>query len=156
MTSADPTTLAYLARRGVPPQWRSFMRSLVETLDTHLDAASRDSLLRAVGARLAALSPLPVCSSLAELEARMNDMLAQIDWGYIEIAFDPNERALVLTHAAPPTIATASDPSGGWIAAVLEGLFGAWVSAQPGAEPSLAPRRIAASPAQITLRYGRD
>jgi hypothetical protein len=154
--TAETNTLSYLARRGVSGQWRGFIRALVETLDGNLDAASRDSLLRAVGARLAALSPLPACSSLAELEARMNDVLAQIDWGFTEISFDPNERSLVLTHAAPPAIATAADPSGGWIAAVLEGMFGAWLGSQPGAEPSLSPRRVAATPAQVTLRYGRD
>lgn len=153
--TAEPTTLAYLARRGVSAQWRNFLRALVETLDSQLDAASRDSLLRAVGARLAAHSPLPACSSLGELEARMNDVLAQIDWGFVEIAFDPNERSLVVTHAAPPTIATQTDPSGGWIAAVLEGLFGAWIASQPGAEASVAPRRIGATPAQVTFRYGR-
>ena len=156
MTAADPTTLSYLARRGVSGQWRTFLRALVETLDSHLDATSRDSLLRAVGARIAALSPLPGCSSLAELEARMNDVLAQTDWGYVEIALDPNERVLMLSHAAPPTIATAADPTGGWIAAVVEGLLGAWLAAQPGAEPSISPRRVSSTPALITLRYGRE
>ena len=32
----------------------------------------------------------------------------------------------------------------------------AWMAAQPGAEPSLSPRRISSTPALITLRYGRD
>ena len=40
---ADPTTLSYIARRGVAVQWRGFLRALVETLDAHLDPTSRDS-----------------------------------------------------------------------------------------------------------------
>ena len=121
MTAAEPTALSYLARRGVAPQWRMFLRALVETLDANLDAASRDALLRAVGARFGALAPLPPCGGLAELEARMNEVLAAADWGWVEIALDPGDRTLVLMHCAAPAVATGADPSGGWIAAVLEG-----------------------------------
>jgi len=155
MTAAEPNALTYLARRGVAAQWRGFLRALVETLDANLDAASRDALLRAVGARFAALSPLPPCGGLAELEARMNEVLAAADWGWAEIALDPNDRSLVLTHCAAPAVATGADPSGGWIGAVLEGLYGNWLAAQPGAEPGLVPRRVGTSPGAITLRYGR-
>src|SRR5690348_8137548 len=74
MTAVDEQpSLSYLARRGVAAQWRGFLRALVETLDANLDAASRDALLRAVGARMAGLMPLPACGSLPELEARIND-----------------------------------------------------------------------------------
>ncbi len=38
---------------------------------------------------------------------------------------------------------------------VLEGLHGAWLGSQPGADAGLAPRRIAATAAVVTLRYGR-
>jgi hypothetical protein len=153
--TAEPTALAYLARRGVAAQWRGFLRALVEELDSRLDAATRDGLLRAVGARLATLAPLPACGSLAELEARMNEALAASDWGYVEIGLDPNERVLLLSHCAAPAIATRTDPSGGWIGAVLEGLYGAWIASQAGAEPSLQPARVSATPAVVTLRYGR-
>ena len=156
MTAADPTTLSYLARRGVSGQWRDFLRALVETLDSHLDVASRDSLLRAVGARIAAQSPLPGCANLAELEGRMNDELARIEWGYVAISLDTDDRALLISHFAPPIIATAADPSGGWVAAVVEGLLGAWLASQQGAHASLSPRRLAMAPAMITLRYGQE
>lgn len=155
MTAAEPTALTYLARRGVAAQWRGFLRALVETLDANLDAASRDALLRAVGNRLGGLLPLPACGGLAELEARMNEAVAATDWGWVEIALDPNDRALVLTHCAAPAVATGADPTGGWIGAVLEGLYGTWLAAQPGAEASLSPRRLSAAAGSITLRYGR-
>ncbi len=155
MNPADPTALSYLARRGVAPQWRGFLRALLETLDANLDQASRDNLLRSVGARVAQLSPLPPCGTMAELEARMNDALAASDWGYVELGLEPNERVVVLNHNAAPLVATAGDPSGAWFGAVLEGLYGTWLAAQPGAEPSLVPRRVAVAGATITLRYGR-
>ncbi len=155
MTAAEPNAFSYLARRGVAAQWRGFLRALVETLDANLDAASRDALLRAVGARLGALTPLPACAGLAELEARVNEALAAADWGWAEIALDPNDRALVVTHCAAPCVATGADPSGGWVGAVLEGLYGTWFANQPGAEPSLVPRRTSSRPGVILLRYGR-
>lgn len=155
MTAAEPNALSYLARRGVAAQWRLFLRALVETLDANLDAASRDALLRAVGARFGALAPLPACGGLAELEARMNEVLAAADWGWVEIALDPGDRTLVLMHRAAPAVATGADPGGGWIAAVLEGIYGSWLAAQPGAEANLLPRRVAVAGGSITLRYGR-
>ena len=97
---ADPTTLSYLARRGVAVQWRGFLRALVETLDAHLDASSRDSLLRAVGGRMAALAPMPACATLTELESRMNDVLAAADWGYVQLTLDATATALLINHAA--------------------------------------------------------
>jgi hypothetical protein len=151
----DSHSLAYLARRGVAAQWRGFLRALIETLDANLDAASRDALLRAVGMRLAGLMPLPACDSLPELEARINEALAACDWGWVEIALDPQDRSLVLTHSAAPSVAAGAEANGAWIAAVLEGLHGAWLGSQPGADSGLAPRRIAATAAGVTLRYGR-
>ena len=62
-TPAASSALSYLARRGVAAQWRGFLRALVETLDANLDPGSRDSLMRAVGGRFAALMPLPPCTS---------------------------------------------------------------------------------------------
>jgi len=139
----------------VPAQWRGFLRALVETLDANLDIASRDALLRAVGARMGALAPLPACGSLPELEARMNEALAGCDWGWVEIQLDPQDRSLVLTHSAAPCVLAGAEMGNGWMGAVLEGLYGAWLGGQPGTDPSLAPRRVAGTPATVTLRYGR-
>lgn len=152
---ADTRSLTYLARRGVAPQWRGFLRALIETLDANLDTASRDALLRAVGARLGGLMPLPPCASLGELEDRMNEALAACDWGWVEVALDPQDRSLVLTHSAAPSVAAGAEANAAWMAAVLEGLYGAWLGGQPGADASLAPRRAAMTAATVTLRYGR-
>ena len=152
---ADPTTLSYLARRGVAVQWRGFLRALVETLDAHLDPASRDSLLRAVGGRMAALAPMPACGTLAELESRMNDVLAAADWGYVQLSLDATAKALVINHAAAPLVSTHHDATGTWVTAVLEGLYGTWLAGQPGAEGQVPIRRSPASAGSVSLRYGR-
>lgn len=151
----DPTALSYLARRGVAVQWRGFLRALVETLDAHLDATSRDSLLRAVGSRMAALAPMPACGTLAELESRMNDVLAAADWGYVQLSLDATARALLIHHAAAPLVSTHHDATGAWVGAVLEGLYATWLASQPGAEGQVPLHRTPSSPGSVSLRYGR-
>lgn len=152
---ADPQALTYLARKGVSAQWRGFLRALLETLDANMESESRDALLRAVGGRLAQLSPMPACASLAELESRMNDVLATADWGFVQIAFDNAARALLLTHHAAPVVTTHHDATGRWIGAVLEGLYAAWLASQPSAESDVPLKREPAAAGHLVLRYGR-
>lgn len=154
MMAAESMT-AYLARRGVAPQWRGFLRGLVETLDTHLDAESRNALMRAVGGRIAAAAPLPHCATLLELETRINDVLASMEWGFVELALEPATRSLRLTHRAAPAVAVATDADGAWITAVLEGLYGAWLAEQPGANPGIALRVTRVVPGEAVLTYAK-
>lgn len=156
MMQTDPAAAAYLARRDVSAQWRGFLRALVETLDAHLDAGSRDGLLRSVGGRLGALLPLAPAGTLAELEVRMNEALAGMAWGYVAIGLDEADRALLLTHSLVPLVPQGADSQGAWIGPVLEGLYGAWLRAQQGGEPGEMPLRVAQQGAgQIVLRYGQ-
>lgn len=155
MQNADPTTVAYLARKGVSAQWRGFLRALMETLDANMEPGSRDALLRAVGGRMAQLSPLPNCATLAELESRMNDVLATSDWGFVQVSLDTQSRALVLSHSVPPMVATHHDATGAWVGAVLEGLYAAWLSGQPGAEAGVPLRRQPATAGNVVFRFGR-
>ncbi|MGG5808853.1 cellulose biosynthesis protein BcsD [Falsiroseomonas sp. CW058] len=154
-TTTEPVTAAYLARRGVSAQWRSFLRALVETLDEHLDAEGRASLMRAVGGRMADASPLPHCDTLAALEARVNEALASSDWGYAEFAVDTAARRLIVTHHAAPAIAAGDDGDGRWITPVLEGLYGTWLAGQPGADAELRPALASYAPGRAVLHYGR-
>ena len=151
----DPNTLTYLARRGVAPQWRVFLRALLETLEAHLDPGSREGLLRLVGSRMAALMPLPACASLGELEARMNDTLAAADWGYVQVSFDATNHSVLLRHVAAPMVGTHADLAGSWVGAVLEGLYGGWMGRQPGAQPGLQVQRVGPDGGAMMLRYAR-
>lgn len=152
---ADTTTAAYLARRGVSVQWRAFLRALVETLDAHLDAAGRTALMRIIGRRMAESMPLRHCDTLSGLEAQINDALAAAEWGFCRMAVDVETRRLVVTHLAAPAIGAGDDADGGWVGAVLEGLYGGWLSEQPGADATLAAEVAGYAPGETILRYGR-
>lgn len=158
MTTAttEPVTAAYLARRGVSAQWRGFMRALVETLDGHLDADGRASLMRAVGRHMADSTPLPHCDSLVEMEGRINDALAAAEWGYVELSVDTGTRRLIVAHHAAPAVAAGDDADGRWIAPVLEGLYETWFSSQPGASADVKPAVVSYAPGNARLHYGRN
>jgi len=155
MTSAEPISAAYIARRGVSQQWRGFLRAMVETLDEHLDSAGRSALLRAIGARMAADLPLAYCDTLAELEARINDTLAGAEWGFCRLSVDLPAALLVIAHGAAPAVSTSQDADGAWAGAVLEGLYGTWLAGQPGADASLAPKIVAWTPGEAVLHYAK-
>lgn len=154
MTDATDPVLGFLARRSVAVQWRGFIRCLLETLDANLDPAARDDLLRTVGGRMALLFPLPACATLGELEARINDVLATTDWGFVQLSLGDGQGPLRIRHAAAPLVATDNDADGAWLGAVLEGLFGAWIGQQGGAVAGVQPRVTAARPGLLELTYG--
>ncbi|WP_424814606.1 cellulose biosynthesis protein BcsD [Roseococcus sp. YIM B11640] len=151
----DPNTLTYIARKSVPSQWRTFLRALMETLESHLDGSGREGMMRLVGARMAALMPLPACATMAELEARINDALAAADWGYVQMSLDMGNRAMVLRHVAAPLVGTHSDVAGNWVGSVLEGLYGGWLGSQPGAEPGTPVRRVGPEAGAVVLKYAK-
>ncbi len=152
---ADGVTAAYMARRGVSPQWRLFLRGLVETLDAHLDQPGRVALMRIIGRRMAEDMPLQPCETLSLLEARMNEALAAVEWGFCRIEVDTVARRLVITHAAAPAISAGPDADGAWIGAVLEGLHGGWLAEQPGADAALSVALDSYAPGEAKLHYGR-
>jgi hypothetical protein len=155
MTSAEPITAAYLARRGVAQQWRGFVRAMVETLDAHLDAEGRAALMRAIGARMAGAMPLGYCDTLAGLEAQINDALGSAEWGYCRLSLDLAARRLLVVHGAAPAVGAGEDADGSWAGAVLEGLYSAWFAGQPGADATMAARLTAWQPGEAQLLYAR-
>lgn len=151
----EPVKAAYFARRGVSAQWRSFLRALVETLDDHLDAEGRASLMRTIGRRMADAAPLPHCDTLAEMESHINDALAAAEWGYAELLVDTGARRLIVRHHAAPALAAGTHSDGAWISPVLEGLYARWFAAQPGADAALKPVVTAYAPGHATMHYAR-
>jgi hypothetical protein len=144
---------SYLARRAVSPQWRPFLRAVMAVMDEHLPAEGRVTLLRALGAGMAREMALPACTSLGELEARMNEALAAVEWGYVQISLDETVPALLIQHAAAPLVSVAGDAEGAWLGTLLEGLHQAWLDAQPGAAAGVPVRCARLENALVELRY---
>jgi len=136
------------------PDWEGFLRALLDTLEAHMPREERAVLLRAIGAQIAALSPIPPEDTLSGLEARMNERLAGRHWGSVSLALDSEGPALVLTHASPPVLPTTREGNEEWMGPVLEGLHGGWIGAQPGAEPEVQAHLVSSGEDRLVLRYG--
>jgi hypothetical protein len=152
---ADQNALSYMARQGVSPQWRAFVRSLLDISASHLPDPAQDQFLRAVGEGMARQMQLPPSATLAALEDAMNVALAEAEWGYVEIALDVANAALLLRHRAAPLISMPNDPAGNWVAQVLEGLYQTWLDEQPGAVAGVPVRRTEQAPGAVVLQYAR-
>jgi hypothetical protein len=157
MTETDQPALAYMARRDVSPQWRGFLQSMLPALAARLPEAERDTLLRETGERLAAAWPLDAAETLEGLEHRMNEALAGARWGHVALRLDAQDRTLRFLHGAAPCIPLATDPTGAWIGPVLEGLYAAWLSAQPGGNEagSAQVRLVSLQPGLAELAFGQ-
>ncbi|MBV9786304.1 MAG: cellulose synthase [Acidisphaera sp.] len=141
---------------GGSPQWRWFLRALIDEIDTFAEGESRDAMLRGVGTRMAQMLPVPQASSIETLEMEMNDLLGAMGWGSVKLELNEAERCLMLKHYGLPRIGAAGDPPGSWLAPILEGLYEGWMSQQPGADDSLSAMiQPGGDPGVITLRYAR-
>jgi hypothetical protein len=157
MTETVQPALAYIARRDVSPQWRGFLQAMLPALAARLPGAERDTLLRETGERLAAAWPLDAAETLDGLEQRMNEVLAAARWGHVTLHLDAQDRTLRFLHGAAPCIPVASDPDGAWLGLVLEGLYAAWLSAQPGGGEAGAARvrLVSLKPGEAVLAFGQ-
>jgi hypothetical protein len=133
-----------------------FLRALAAEIDGQAGPAGRDALLRAVGRQMARLAPLTPVATMEALEAEMNAALDGIGWGRTRLSLYEAERALVFTHSGLPRLGGLGEPPGLWLAAALEGLYEAWMAAQPGADAGVAARRLSGGSAdEVLIRYAR-
>lgn len=139
---------------GEAVAWRAFLRALVDQVDAG-GVEARDALLRGAGQRMAVTNPLPTSADTQALALEMNDRLAGWGWGSVTLRVSDTERVLIITHTGLPGIGGAGDPPGTWLAAVLEGLYEAWLNALPGANEGLSARRLRVTMEQTLIEYGR-
>lgn len=121
------------------------------------NAGEQESLafLQQMGDTLAVRHPLPAAATVADLERRINDVLAEFDWGCVDV--QPHDNALEIVHLAVPAAGGALDERRWLMAfgAVLQGLYARWLREQGGA--SHVPLVYEPGPQAATLlfRYQR-
>ncbi len=151
----DETTTA--PAPGQAAQWRPFLRALAEEVDSLSGPGERDDMLRGVGRRLSRMMPLPAVNSLPALEMEINDALAAIGWGTVQLELDEAEAVLRVIHTGLPRVGSLGSPAGQWLSAMLEGLYDGWFAQQPGNQPSLSSLRTQGSAGPVTiLHYARQ
>ena len=154
--AGDSGDLAFFREQLFSAQWRPFMASLMGELFDGFEAAEASGFLRQIGARVATETPLLKHGNLEELEGGMNDALAAMSWGYARLSLVGAEIEIV--HRGFPDLSPAHAAHGAWrtgFAAILEGLYTAWLQLQGGRHDMRAKAAADAAEAQaVTLRFG--
>ena len=101
----------------------------------------RDVLLRGIGTRLAHMLPLPTVSSLEAMALDINATLGEFGWGSCSLKPDEVARCIIIRHSGLPMIGSSGEPAGFWLAAVLEGLYEAWLMNHPECGDGFSARR---------------
>lgn len=125
----------YLSRQRVSRQWSAYLAAFAAECMAAPDNGAVLAFVRSVGARLARQHPVGKVDTLEALEAQINAVLADMDWGWTRLSASGDH--VVITHGACPNVLKDDDQQA-WpplMAEVLAGAYAAWMASQgsPGA-----------------------
>ncbi|AXY21381.1 MULTISPECIES: cellulose biosynthesis protein BcsD [Komagataeibacter] len=115
------------------PDFSLFLQALSWEIDDQAGIEVRNELLREVGRGMAGRLAPPLCNTLDTLQIELNALLSMLGWGYVSLELLSEEKTLRIVHEDLPQVGSAGEPPGTWLAPVLEGLYGRWITSQPGA-----------------------
>lgn len=122
----DARSLAYLARQRSDAQGLPLLKALIAEIFASAGDADGCSFMRHVGRRMAGDLGAPSARTLEALEQAINARWAEMDWGWVSLITDG--RSLTLTHGAYPGAGTEASHWQAAMAALLEGLYEAWLA----------------------------
>lgn len=145
--------LAYYRNRQCNTQWRDFLSVLLEELDSNVGANEVRAFFNALGMKLAKRFPLNEHDTLEEFEANANQIWRELDWGWCQFSAETTQ--ITVLHDGWPNPDEGNDSL--WplsFAALLQGIYTAWLRAQ-GGDASLEVNVIPTLPgAPLELKYG--
>ena len=150
------TSLNYYAQRNCSVQWRAFLSEMIGEFYDQVDAEFAANFLHRVGTRMAQAVPVPPAGSLEEVEAALNRILDQMDWGWAEIRDAGNHIRIV--HGAYPIVPMYQNAPEGWLVPVLEGAYTEWFRGL-GGQADLRAKAVGRPESPffpIELSYGRQ
>nr|3A8E_A Chain A, Cellulose synthase operon protein D [Komagataeibacter xylinus]3A8E_B Chain B, Cellulose synthase operon protein D [Komagataeibacter xylinus]3A8E_C Chain C, Cellulose synthase operon protein D [Komagataeibacter xylinus]3A8E_D Chain D, Cellulose synthase operon protein D [Komagataeibacter xylinus]3AJ2_A Chain A, Cellulose synthase operon protein D [Komagataeibacter xylinus]3AJ2_B Chain B, Cellulose synthase operon protein D [Komagataeibacter xylinus]3AJ2_C Chain C, Cellulose synthas len=115
------------------PDFTLFLQTLSWEIDDQVGIEVRNELLREVGRGMGTRIMPPPCQTVDKLQIELNALLALIGWGTVTLELLSEDQSLRIVHENLPQVGSAGEPSGTWLAPVLEGLYGRWVTSQAGA-----------------------
>jgi len=146
--------LRYLAARQFSPQWRAVLLAMADELFENFSAEEAWGFYRQIGLRVSREVALPTVKTLDELEASLNTVLAELDWGFVALSL--GDGAISIRHRAYPGL-LLEDPNGHWrraFAAILEGVYTIWLQSQGGRPEMTATHRESGSDEVLEFSYG--
>jgi hypothetical protein len=119
--------LAYYTRLRGNKQWSGFLLTLVREMFASAGSADVGEFLRHVGRCMAQKHAVPEEGTLESLEASINNLWREMDWGWARLGTDG--QAIEIVHGAYPVLSDDVD----WhqaLAALLEGVYQQWFMSQ--------------------------
>ena len=104
-------------------QWRGFLRAMAAEFDQALPEEESARLMARIGQRFADAHALPPVATVEALQAAVNAVWADCEWGWA--AFEERPDQLRIVHAASPLAAALG--GGRWHHGFLEGAYRHWL-----------------------------
>lgn len=116
--------MSYYAEQQCSPQWRAFLTAFATEFSSKGDTRELRAFMYQLGHTMGAGFKLVADGSLQELEACMNGIWAQLNWGWTEL-LEEKDSLLVAHHASPLKVAFGTNALS-WAPALLEGVYAQW------------------------------
>lgn len=118
--------LDYFARQHCSIQWSAFLAAFASELGAQIPANELRVLMARLGNFMAQNLGTPSGNTIAELEASINSIWFDINWGWVRLV-EKNDGLFIEHHAAPLQSAFGEDALA-WSPAILEGVYAHWFS----------------------------
>lgn len=148
--------LRYFSRQQCSVQWQAFLSAFSAELGQQVPANELRVLMTRLGHFMAQSLPAPSGNTVAELEASINAIWFDMNWGWISLV-EKKDELHIEHHAAPLQAAFGADALA-WSPAILEGIYARWLSALSGSQALKLTQVGNAVPDSMTLafRYGKS
>jgi hypothetical protein len=149
-------TLRYYERKQSSGRWSGFINLFFDELLQSAGEQDGRAFLCHIGRRLGESTDLGTHDTLESLQDAMNRYLEQVDWGLVTLA-ERND-GLLVRHSAYPLLGQqlGAEQATVAMAAILEGLYSAWLNKQSG-DDSISLRRTRSGQRRVlAFVYGRN
>lgn len=148
--------LRYFTRQQCAAQWQAFLAAFASELGQQIPANELRILMGRFGKFMAQSLPMPSGTTLDDLEASINTIWFNINWGWVKL--NEKDDGLYIEHHAAPLQAAFGAEALEWSPAILEAIYAHWLSTISAssslqltqAEPAKADSML------LVYRYGRN
>ncbi|MCX0498537.1 cellulose biosynthesis protein BcsD [Erwinia billingiae] len=155
MTDLQDRTLHYYRQQQYQPGWFDLLSVMINGMLRNAGERESHAFLQQMGDTLAARYPLGAANTVADLESQINAVLAQFNWGFVDV--QPRESSMVISHMALPP-GDGQIEARQWrqaLGAVLLGLYARWLHDQGGNQAVPLVCEETDSEATLNFRYQR-
>ncbi|OAT77106.1 cellulose synthase [Mangrovibacter phragmitis] len=153
LNEQNSAVLRYFQQQQTPAGWFDMLTIMVDGMVRNVGEKDSHPFLTQMGISFGQAFPLPEAETVGELEAHINNRLAQFNWGIVDI--DVEDNAMVIRHQALP-VARHDREQNRWcnaFCAMMEGVYASWMRQQGGKDSVALWRDQSWSLTDVQFRY---